>query len=346
MSPVNAVEALTNESLVTLASRLAERAGRGRVRTLSRLVGGKNNQVYRVETATGQLAVLKRYFTDPRDPRDRLRAEWEFLQHAWSRGIRAIPEPLACDPAAHAGLYGFIDGRKLLATELQPAHIGAAVDFVLAVNARPRAPLSPGSEACFTLAEHIATVERRIARLAALDTGAPHAKEAQTFVSKHLVPAWNAVKLKLAADAHTAGIPMEHALGPHDRCLSPSDFGFHNALIDEAGRVTFLDFEYAGSDDPAKLVSDFFCQPDVPVPLDHRASFIARIAEGFGLNERSQARCRMLLDAYRIKWSCIILNDFLPLGAARRAFADEGGRAVRCAAQLAKAENLLAGLKA
>ncbi|MGH6681866.1 MAG: aminoglycoside phosphotransferase family protein, partial [Bradyrhizobium sp.] len=246
-----AVEAVTDESLVTLASRLAESAGRGRVRALSRLVGGKNNQVYHVETEAGELVVLKRYFTDPRDPRDRLRAEWEFLQHAWSRGIHAIPEPLACDPAAHAGLYSFVEGRKLLATELQAVHIGAAIDFVLAANARPRVPLAPGSEACFTLAEHIATVESRVARLATLDAGAPHAEVAQSFVSKRLLPAWTTVKSKLVADAQAAGISMEEALDPHDRCLSPSDFGFHNALIDEAGRIIFLDFEYAGSDDPA-----------------------------------------------------------------------------------------------
>jgi hypothetical protein len=54
----------------------------------------------------------------------------------------------------------------------------------------------------------------------------------------------------------------------------------------------------------------------------------------------------MLLDAYRIKWTCIILNDFLPLGAARRAFADAGAWAARCASQLAKAEAKLAGLAA
>jgi hypothetical protein len=54
----------------------------------------------------------------------------------------------------------------------------------------------------------------------------------------------------------------------------------------------------------------------------------------------------MLLNAYRIKWACIILNDFLPLGDARRAFADEGDRAARCAAQLAKAEAKLSGMPA
>jgi hypothetical protein len=341
---VNRAEPLADDSLLALASHLAESAGRGKARHLARLAGGKNNQVFRIETEAGTPLVLKRYFTDPRDPRDRLRAEWEFLQHAWSRGIRAIPEPLARDVAAHAGLYSFVEGRKLLASELRPAHIEAAIDFMLAVNVPPRAPLSPASEACFRLAEHITTVERRVARLATLDPDAPHVSEAQFFVWTGLLPAWNAVKSRLATDARAAGLSIDDPISTDDRCLSPSDFGFHNALVDEAGHLTFLDFEYAGCDDPAKLASDFFCQPEIPVPLACHATFISRMSEGLKLDEKGQARCRMLLDAYRIKWTCIILNDFLPLGAARRAFADAGAWAARCAAQLAKAETQLAGL--
>ncbi|MGY4287243.1 hypothetical protein ACVWXO_006463 [Bradyrhizobium sp. LM2.7] len=340
---MNRAEPQTDETLLALASHLTESAGQGKARALSRLAGGKNNQVFRVETAASRPLVLKRYFTDPRDPRDRLRAEWDFLQHAWSRGIRAIPEPLACDAAAHAGLYSFVEGRKLSASELKPAHIDAAIDFMLAVNVPPRASLAPASEACFTLAEHVATVERRVARLATLDPDAPHVSEAQLFVSMRLLPAWNAVESRLAIDARAAGLSMDEPIGADDRCLSPSDFGFHNALVDGTGGVTFLDFEYAGCDDPAKLASDFFCQPEIPVPLTYHATFIARMADGFGLDEKGEARCRMLLDAYRIKWSCIILNDFLPVGAARRAFADAGAWATRCAAQLAKAETQLAG---
>ncbi|MGY3605896.1 MULTISPECIES: aminoglycoside phosphotransferase family protein [unclassified Bradyrhizobium] len=343
---MNRAEPQADENLLALATSLAESAGKGQVCALSRLAGGKNNQVYRVETEGGASLVLKRYFTDPRDPRDRLRAEWEFLQHAWARGIRCVPQPLACDAAVHAGLYSFVEGRKLLASELQPAHIAAAIDFVLAMNAKPRAELAPGSEACFTLAEHIATVERRVERLARLDPEAPHAKEARTFVATRLLPTWHAVQSDLSAHAQRAGISMDQALAPDDCCLSPSDFGFHNALADDTGRVTFLDFEYAGRDDPAKLVSDFFCQPEIPVPLDYHATFVARVADGFGLDEKGCARCRMLLDVYRVKWTCIILNDFLPLGAARRAFADAGAWAARCAGQLAKAKAKLAALHA
>jgi hypothetical protein len=329
-----------DQTLLALANRLVGSAGRGRANALSRLDGGKNNQVYRVATDAGDAVVLKHYFSDPRDPRDRLAAEWGFLRHTWSRGVRAVPEPLASDPTARAGLYGFVPGRKLLATELKPHHIDAAIDFVLAVNAAPRSPeaLAPASEACFSLADHIATVERRVARLAALDPDAPHLQAAQRLVDEALLPKWSAVKARLIQDARNAGLEIGRALRPDECCLSPSDFGFHNALADEAGQVIFLDFEYAGRDDPAKLVSDFFCQPEIPVPLSYYPGLLTHLADGLELDEAGRARCRILLDAYRVKWSCIILNDFLPVGAARRSFADAGAWDVRCETQIEKAE--------
>jgi Phosphotransferase enzyme family len=326
----------TDAALLMLAQRLTTEAGRGAPRALTRLAGGRNNQVYRLDTDDGPL-VLKRYFRDARDSRDRLGAEWSFISHAWARGIRVVPEPLACDRAEQAGLYSFVEGRKLTAAELAPAHVEAAIDFVLAVNERPRPALKAGSEACFSLADHVSTIQRRVARLTKLDDDVPHVAEARKLVP-HLQLIWDGVKGLIGARALREGLKLNQALSVDETCLSPSDFGFHNALIDDSGKLTFLDFEYAGRDDPAKLVSDFFCQPEVPVPLSLHGHFIDRMALGLGLDAAGVARCRLLLDAYQIKWTCIILNDFLPLGAARRAFADTGAWAERCAAQLAKAE--------
>ena len=42
-----------------------------------------------------------------------------------------------------------------------------------------------------------------------------------------------------------------------DLQISPSDFGFHNALRTNTGPV-FFDFEFSGWDDPAKTIIDFF----------------------------------------------------------------------------------------
>ena len=122
----------------------------------------------------------------------RLAAEWGFLEHAWSRGVRNVPEPVACNPESHTGLYGFVPGRKLDTSEIGLHHVDAAIDFVLAVNAPPRTPraLASGSEACFSMAEHVSTVERRVARLGALDPAAPHLDAASRFVAGVLFPTW------------------------------------------------------------------------------------------------------------------------------------------------------------
>jgi Phosphotransferase enzyme family len=343
---VSGTDASIDPELLAFARQLASVAGRAVPIALTRLAGGKNNQVFRADMGQSEPLVLKRYFSDKRDTRDRLAAEWGFLQHAWSRGVRTIPQPLASDKAAQIGLYSFVPGRKLCAAELDAAQVDAAVDFVLAVNAAPRDPmvLAPGSEACFSLAQHLETVERRVARLSQLDPEAPHTEAAQRFVAGTLLPKWAAARARIVRAADAAGLSLDRVLAAEECCLSPSDFGFHNALADDAGRLSFLDFEYAGRDDPAKLVSDFFCQPEIPVPLEFHARFVARLADGLGLDQAGRVRCNILLDAYRIKWTCIILNDFLPLGAARRAFADAGQWAERCAAQLAKAAANVAGM--
>jgi hypothetical protein len=47
--------------------------------------------------------------------------------------------------------------------------------------------------------------------------------------------------------------------------VSPSDFGFHNVIISRRTNY-FIDFEFSGWDDPAKLYCDFILQPKIPIP--------------------------------------------------------------------------------
>jgi hypothetical protein len=334
-------EALADGGLLALAANLTDRAGLGRARTLARLEGGRNNQVYRVDTDAGTPVTLKRYFHDPRDGRDRLAAEWSFLDHAWRQGVRSIPQPLAKDQGSQSALYSFIAGRKLAATELEAHHIDAAADFIGGVNAGGNNSFDPASDACFCISDHLQLVERRLLRLANLDAEMPHAAAAQRFVFVDLRQAWDAVRAHTLREALGLGFDLHRVLDDTECWLSPSDFGFHNALADDDGRLVFLDFEYAGRDDPAKLVTDFFCQPQVPIPSGLHEGFLDRLS----LDQAARARCDALLDACRVKWACILLNEFLPVGAARRAFANPSEREARCAEQLQKAKAILAGIR-
>jgi len=321
-----------------LADALLREASLGVADSVEPLAGGRNNQVFRVVLKDGSCVVLKCYHHDPRDLRDRLQAEWRFLNYVVARGVRNVPRPLASDAANHCALYSFISGAR--AKGVDGDLTAQAAEFAVAINGAPAEPhqLAPASEACFSLGSHLDTVDRRVARLRDLDDSAPHAGEARDFVAGKLNPAWQRVRSRIVREAEVRGVATTAAVARE--IVSPSDFGFHNALVDERGYATFLDFEYAGRDDPAKLICDFFCQPELPVPVSYYAEFTGRVTDALSLEEEDLWRARLLLDAYRIKWVCIMLNEFSALGARRRAFAARDGES-RAVHQLRNAERYL-----
>ncbi len=304
------------------------------------LPGGANNRVYHLVAGPFE-AALKVYFRHPSDARDRLAAEYSFCGFAWENGIRQVPRPMACDSGRGMALYEFVHGRPLHGETVGGAEVADAIELFRELNAcRGRAGgLPAASEACFSLREHLAVVERRVLRL---ESGAD--PEAAGFVREQLVPAWKECRERFERGA--AGLGLEGPLPAEDRRVSPSDFGFHNAVREPSGRLRFLDFEYAGWDDPAKTVCDFFFQPAVPAPRDSRDRFANAVLEGTADPQRHLRRIALLEGVYRIKWCCILLNEFLPAGVARRRFAGTGAEPrERRASQLAKARALLVGLQ-
>jgi hypothetical protein len=302
-----------------LAASLARDAQLGAPVAIEPLVGGRNNRVFRVEFAGMRRAVLKWYHADPHDRRDRLRAEWNFLAYVRTLGVQNVPRPLAIRAESRAALYSFVPGARTPA--VTDALNRQAAKFAVAINAKPaaEAALEPASEACFSLADHLATVNRRVMRLDQLDIEAPGLEAVHGFVRGRLQPAWQAVKTAIEQAALERGVPLAK---PIDRpVVSPSDFGFHNALIDSGGDAVFIDFEYAGRDDPAKLICDYFCQPERPVPAAFYRDFVSNLASGLGLSDEDLWRAPTLFAAYRVKWVCIMLNEFSRLGARRRSFA-------------------------
>ena len=116
---------------------------------------------------------------------------------------------------------------------------------------------------------------------------------------------------------------------------------FHNAILLKDGRFRFIDFEYAGWDDPAKTVCDFFCQPEIPVPIKYFPLFEASVLEMSPDPKKLAQRIELLFPVYKIKWCCIILNDFLPVEGKRRQFAKKRDCIERKKIQLSKAESYL-----
>jgi len=308
-----------------VAAMLAEAGLPGPLRLL-RLPGGANNRVYRVDCGSCS-ALLKAYFRHPDDPRDRLDAEFSFCRLAWDRGLRCLPRPLACDRDRDLGLYEFVEGRTLLPDEVGIEHVEQAVDFYRELNRHKTDPaagaLPRASEACFTLGEHLACVGRRVERLAHLDDATPEGREAGLLVREELLPTWQQVRARALYEAARRALSLDEPIPRQDECLSPSDFGFHNAILGADGRLRFIDFEYAGWDDPAKMTCDFLCQPAVPVLEACADPFARAVASGLSDPQWHLRRVALLLGVYRVKWCCIMLNEFVPVDRQRRSFAQD-----------------------
>ena len=320
-----------------------QRGGLFKELTLEALTNSGNNRVYRMETPEGTFLV-KHYFQHPDDPRDRFAAERAFYSCLWNAGVRRTPEPVQWLIEERLAVFEFIFGEKpRIAT---PAMVREALDFFREMNAGRQSPdatrLSMASEACFSLREHLDCVGCRVARLDQIEAETEIDRMAAEFVTERLTPAWRKTGGYIASG--TSHGELEAKLPETARCISPSDFGFHNSMLTRHGKLRFFDFEYAAWADPAKTVCDFFCQPAVPVDHSHLEEFLGwllQIFPGPGLEKR----VKFLMPLYQVKWCCIILNEFLPTSAARRRFAYSGANeAKRKGEQLARAEKLCSAI--
>lgn len=317
---------------------------------LSQLPGGVNNRIFLVQQDNQIIAVLKQYYHNKGDLRDRLSSDCGFSRFLWDHGVHQIPMPLASDPIHYLALFSYIDGKKIVQSEITGQHINQMVDFYFAINtyrASEDAKLLPdASESCFSLAEHIRLTENRLQNLNKIRGQSETDKRAQQFIQDELLPMWEHVKYSTYRKVEKANLFLDDAIPDCHKCLSPSDFGFHNALVDKEGILFFMDFEYSGWDDPVKMVCDLFCQPQVPIPPRFYPHIIEKIVKDRGNPDLQRQRIELLLPVYKIKWCCIVLNEFLPRGRSRRVFMKNTlNPEVNKEEQLKKAMNIIADIR-
>jgi hypothetical protein len=99
--------------------------------------------------------------------------------------------------------------------------------------------------------------------------------------------------------------------------LSPSDFGFHNAIKRADGSLVFVDFEYFGWDDPGKLMADFLWHPGMKLAGELKQQFVNGALQVYDDSEL-RARLAFLYPMCGLRWCLILLNEFLPDGRAKR----------------------------
>lgn len=301
--------------------------------------GGRNSRVYHLVSDDGQACAAKVYFRQAGDPRDRLGTEFAALSFLWRNDVRNIPRPLACCAEDGVALYEFIEGEKIPAEALTIVEIDAAVNFVARLQKLTTHPeastLNPASEAYFSIARTYQNIQSRLARFTDPQQEQDLEPALREFLDGDFLPSLEKITRWSRSQAD-----WDQELAPILRTLSPSDFGFHNAI--RRDDIVFLDFEYFGWDDPAKLISDFILHPAMSLNNDLARRFASAVVQQFDADLKQ--RIRSVYPLFGLKWCLICLNEFLPDHRARRQFAGASTQdwsSVR-AQQLAKAQRMLA----
>ncbi len=304
----------TESNSSKLESILSDLLG-SQIISLERVNGGKNSQVYHLISKTSAEEnhfAVKQYFRHPSDTRERLRVEFSSLEFMWENGIRNIPQPVLADYVHDCAVYKYIDGHRLAAAEIGEAEIDQAVQFLSALQEIRTEPgfenLQAASEACFSVQEIIDNLEKRLSCLQAVRNDTSIHEQMYNFVEEKLQPALIEARQICRDGLVRFGKTLTSELPQEERFLSPSDFGFHNALRRTDGQLVFIDFEYFGWDDPAKTIIDFLLHPDpiMDLPAQLKNHFVNSFYMTLSPRDDFMERVHLVYPFYVIKW-CIIL---------------------------------------
>ena len=273
--------------------------------SIERLPGGINNQVFRCGS-DDQKWVIKGYGPVIPGQRDRMQAEVEFLKFTEAVVPKCTPKVLQIDLERRCIVIENIDGEAFREGEAPSnSELVEAVTFFRQLNserglAKETIHLE-AAEGFLSLRKHLQNVRDRyeILTYEHLDVELrPRAHNLLIHLGRELDQTEGVTRKLIDQDF------LADEIDPDSRCISPSDFGFHNAIRTSRG-IYFFDFEFSGWDDPAKTIQDFILQPRVPV-----IQKISPLLNAFPKNIQLdlQRRCTVLAPILKLKWLCIILS--------------------------------------
>ncbi|HEV2121218.1 MAG TPA: aminoglycoside phosphotransferase family protein [Chloroflexota bacterium] len=305
-----------------------------RVLEWSALSGGGNNRLFRLET-DGPALVAKIYRRSAwlddlfrRSGGDALTREFGVLSLLHQHDIRDAPRPYVRSDIHSYGVYSYEPGATRDPSELHTDEIRALAAFASALHSlspdEAGDDLPPALDAGFSLAEHIATIRERL-KWPTQHTTEPPSGEAtddalRSLLAEKDIPA----EVERLIAAATVGLSPEEITTPLPRSswrLTSGDFCVFNLLVADK-RVTVVDWEWAGWDDPAKLVMGFVAHAGSeglsPALADTFVETYA-IARGLFPAERNRfQRVALLLEAF---WLAALPWALMPETIAARRFA-------------------------
>lgn len=302
---------------------------------IEKLKGRGNSAIYKFYLSSGQKVALKMY--PSASFHDRLKSEFEGAKIFQELEINNTQIPRFFNKNLNAATYEWIEGDPV--NQYGEKELQSALSFLQELHNKSKSilfndfPLA--ADSCLKGED----IEKQIIRrLNQLEIASKSNIDLNQFLNDDFKPLFNKI-LIWSKDIWPSTENYEKKLLKNRLELSPSDFGFHNAIRKNSDNLVFHDFEYLGWDDPVKLISDFSHHAAMNLTKHLEQSWFKGVSEIYG--EDLLGRLRAAWPLYGLNWCLIILNEFKDDVWNRRCLANDtiiNNRQFQLSTQLSKAK--------
>ena len=259
---------------------------------------GRNNKV-NYSKINKKEHLIKNYKKEYITKYSRDETEFRFINFLEKKKIKNISKIIEYIPKEKKILFEFLTGKKI--KKVSKNHLNECIEFIKRLNDNTTIKnfkFQFASDSCKTFYDHFVCFENRFKKIVKLNQDKKNKKVLKLL---SLIDSDYQLILKdtnIKKNFYKK-IPIKNLI------LSPSDFGFHNSLL-KNNRLFFFDFEYAGWDDPIKLICDFILNPDYKISFKNEKFFIRQFKKNFP--EIDINTYYFFKKIHFLKWICVIIG--------------------------------------
>ncbi len=292
------------------------------------LAGGRNSEVYRVDER-GETVVIK--FFSGKQAVERFEREVASYQFLAELPTQWTPSLLAYDPER---LYLKLN---YIAHDNEDLCDGMKIDTILGqvfrffedtLSKSVTENLRPAEACALNFEGFLKALNQRFEALMAVND--PRLKRLLLWIHEQMAQLWRLSSQK------TLPLALQRWI--------PADFSLHNVLYQKLEKRAFIvDFEYAGRDDPARLLADWVWHPGQVLSSSQQQRIEHFFEQLFAQDPSFKQRYVFLKMGCGLRWLLILLNVFLPSYRQQRPWLNQklgASWSALEAQQLKKAEQL------
>ena len=281
------------------------------VKNIINISDGVNSKTYKIESKSDSY-FLKIYSPNKISNLNRLNNEKNFLIFLDKCEFKNVPKVLFSNSEENWLMLSWIKGKKI--KKVNYPMCSKLLNFLdnlqtlRFINGADSLPLA--SDANLSLNSGIASLKKRLNLLSSKKDEIIFKDQSKYQILDNFFSQINLEIIKLKEFQNENNIDLDFSVPKENRIISPSDVGFHN-VIHSKNEAIFVDFEYAGWDDPCKLFCDLLLQPDHNIPIQYMDVLEFFFRKYILTINYTLDTVVFMLKLNRIKWSLIILNVVL-----------------------------------